>query len=212
VRGTIVVLHGVADNRGSAASVVPRFTKKGLAVVAYDSRAHGESGGEFCTYGFHEKQDLRRVVATLPPAPVILFGTSLGGAVALQAAADEPRVAGVVAAEVFSDLTTVVRERTPPLVPWFLVRHAIRIAGERGDFDVEEVSPVRAAGFIRAPVLLIHGAQDRDTGPDHSRRIFDALQGEKRLILVEGAGHNASLRGPDVWMDIEAWIESVVGR
>jgi hypothetical protein len=211
-RGTIVVLHGVASNRGSAANLVGRFTKKGLALVAYDSRAHGESGGEFCTYGFHEKEDLRRVIAVLPSGPVILLGTSLGGAVALQAAANEPRVSGVVAAEVFSDLATVVRDRTPRFVPEFFVKHAFRIAGERGDFDVEQVSTIRAAASIRAPVLLIHGSADRDTGPDHAQRILEALQGDKRLILVEGAGHNASLRGPHVWTEIEAWVERHVNR
>jgi pimeloyl-ACP methyl ester carboxylesterase len=209
-RGTLVSLHGVADNRRGAAGLVSRFGKRGLAVVAYDSRAHGESEGEFCTYGFHEKQDLRRVIAALMPGPVILFGTSLGGAVALQAAAGEPRVSAVVAAETFSDLATVVRDRAPGITPDFLLRQAFRIAGERGDFDVEEVSPVRAAASIRVPVLLIHGAKDRDTGPDHSRRIYDALAGEKRLILVPGAGHGQSLRGANVWSSIEAWVESVL--
>ena len=178
--------------------------------MAYDSRAHGESDGEFCTYGFHEKEDLRRVIAALPPGPVILFGTSLGGAVALQAAAGEPRVSGVIAAETFSDLATVVRERAPWITPDFLIRQAFRIAGERGDFDVEQVSPVRAAASIRAAVLLIHGAEDRDTGPDHSRRIYDALTGEKRLIVVPGAGHGQSLSGPDVWREIEDWVEQLI--
>ena len=207
-RGTVVILHGVADNRGSTANVIPRFRQKGLAVVAFDSRAHGESGGEFCTYGFHEKNDLRRVIATLSPGPVLLFGTSLGGAVALQAAAGEPRVTGIVAAEVFSDLPAVVRDRTPRFVPGFLVRQAFRVAAERGDFDVEQVSPLRAAASIHVPVLLIHGAEDRDTPPAHAQEIFDALAGEKRLILVEGAGHNASLRGPKVWSEIDEWVET----
>jgi uncharacterized protein len=207
IRGTVVSLHGVADNRRGAAGLVERFGRHGLALVAYDSRAHGASDGEFCTYGFHEKQDLRRVIAALPAGPVILFGTSLGGAVALQAAAGEPRVAGVVAAETFSDLATVVRDRAPRFTPDFLIRQAFRIAGERADFDPEQVSPVRAAASIRAPVLLIHGAEDRDTKPGHSRRIYDALPGEKRLILVPGAGHGQALSGPNVWSEIEAWVQ-----
>jgi pimeloyl-ACP methyl ester carboxylesterase len=210
VRGTIVVLHGVAANRDSATNVVPRFIERGLAVVAYDSRAHGESGGEFCTYGYHEKEDLRSVIRTLPAGPVFLFGTSLGGAVALQAAAGEPRVSGVVAAEIFSDLAAVVRDRTPPFVPDFLIRQAFRVAGDRADFDVEQVSPLAAAAAIHVPVLLVHGAADRDTPPHHAQRILGALQGDKRLILVEGAGHNASLSGPNVWTEIEAWLDALL--
>jgi pimeloyl-ACP methyl ester carboxylesterase len=212
----MIFLHGVAANRGSATGVIPRFTSKGFDVIAYDSRAHGESGGDTCTYGFREKEDLRRVIDALAPGlsraesrgAVILLGTSLGGAVALQTAAIDPRITAVIAAEVFSDLATVARDRTPWPVPRFLLSDALRIAGERGNFDVEQVSPVRAAASVRVPVLLIHGANDRDTRPEHSKRILDALPGEKRLILVEGAGHNASLRGPEVWAEINEWIET----
>src|SRR5687767_8148688 len=112
-RGTVVYLHGVADNRASAAGAIQRFTPKGLEVIAYDSRRHGTSDGEFCTYGFHEKADLRKIIDTLPLGPVILIGSSLGAAVALQEAAGDRRVVGVVAAEVFSDLRTVAVERAP---------------------------------------------------------------------------------------------------
>jgi len=68
-RGTLIYLHGIADNRTSGAGVLDRFRRQGFDVVAYDSRAHGESEGEHCTYGYHEKQDLRRVLDTLRPAP-----------------------------------------------------------------------------------------------------------------------------------------------
>ena len=81
-RGTIVWLHGVADNHGSAAGLVDRFVPRGFDLVAYDSRAHGDSDGDVCTYGFYEKDDLARVIDTLEPGPVVLIGDSLGGAVA----------------------------------------------------------------------------------------------------------------------------------
>ena len=61
-RGTIVYLHGVADNRGSSSSIVDHFVPRGFDVVAYDSRAHGESEGDACTYGYYEKVDLSRVL------------------------------------------------------------------------------------------------------------------------------------------------------
>ena len=83
---------GVADNRGSGAGIVRRFVDRRFDVIAYDSRAHGDSGGDACTYGYFEKEDLRRVLDTVPPGPVVLIGTSLGAAVALQAAAALARV------------------------------------------------------------------------------------------------------------------------
>jgi uncharacterized protein len=209
-RGTLVFLHGVADNRGSVAGIFPRFVSQGLDVVAYDSRAHGESTGTICTYGYWEKADLRKVLDTLPPGPIVLLGTSLGAAVALQEAADDRRVTGIVAAEVFSDLRTVARERAPRVLTEGTIRRAFAIAEERGRFHVDSVSPVLAATRIHVPVLLIHGAEDTDTTPDHSRRVFAALEGPKQLILVEGARHNESLRREETWRRIEEWIDRLL--
>jgi pimeloyl-ACP methyl ester carboxylesterase len=209
-RGTIICLHGVADNRASSAGVIERFTGKGFDVIAYDSRAHGESGGEFCTYGYFEKEDLRRVLDTIETGPIVLIGSSLGAAVALQAAADDPRVAAVVAAEVFCDLRTIARERVPSFLGEGMIRKALSLAGKRGAFDVDSVSPLIAARRVNAPVLLIHGAEDIDTRPEHSQRVFAALPGPKRLILVENARHNESLSQASVWVAIENWLAGVL--
>lgn len=205
-RGAVVFLHGVADNRTGVAGAVRRFTARGVDVIAYDSRAHGESDGEDCTYGYYEKGDLRRVLNTVPPGPIALIGTSLGAAVAVQAAADDPRITTVVAAEIFSDLRTVARERAPFFLPEGTVRAALALAGKRGGFEVDKVSPVTAAARVSIPVLLIHGADDEDTPASHSQRVYDALRGPKQLILVDGAGHNESLGRGATWLEIERWI------
>ena len=210
-RGTIVYLHGIADNRRSATGVIQRFVPRGFDVVAYDSRAHGESGGDACTYGFFEKQDLRRVIDTLGTGPVILIGTSLGAAVALQAAADDPRVRAIVAAETFSDLETVATERAPVFFTAGTIARAFAAAEKEARFQVDEVRPSRSAQRIVAPVLLIHGANDVETPPRHSERVYAALSGPKRLILVPGAGHNGSLQS-EVWDQIERWLDELVPK
>lgn len=208
-RGTLVYLHGIADNRTSGAGIVERFTRQGLDVVAFDSRAHGQSEGDTCTYGFFEKQDLNRVLDSIHAKPIILIGTSLGAAVALQEAADDERVRAVVAAETFSDLRTVATERAPFFFTRRAIQEAFALAEQQGRFQVDAVSPAAAASRISIPVLLIHGAADRDTSPDHSRRVFAALAGPKRLILIPGAGHNGSLRG-NIWPEIQGWVQSVI--
>ena len=210
-RGALILLHGIADNRGSISGVVARFAKRGLTVVAYDSRAHGNSGGTACTYGYFEKDDLRRVIDSLASKPVVLLGTSLGAAVALQEAADDPRVAGVVAAEVFSDLRTVARERAPFVLSDSVINRAFTIAEERGQFRIDAVDVTAAARRMTRPVLLVHGADDSDTRPDHSRRVYEALAGPKGLILVPGAGHNESLSKGETWDRIERWIDELIG-
>jgi pimeloyl-ACP methyl ester carboxylesterase len=205
-----VFLHGVADNRLSGAGVVARFVSRGFEAVTYDSRAHGESGGDFCTYGYYEKDDLRRVITALGRRRVAVIGHSLGGAVALQAAAEDERIGTVVAVESFSDLRTVAGERAFYL-PAFLVERAFRYAEERGVFQASGVSPVKAAAKITVPVLVIHGTADDATSPEHSKRIYEALAGPKRLILVDGARHTQSLARADVWDTIDKWIDELVG-
>jgi uncharacterized protein len=210
-RGTLIYLHGVADNRMSGTGIGQRFAEQGFDVVAYDSRAHGESGGEACTYGFYEKRDVVRVLDTITVRPIVLFGVSLGAAVALQAAALDDRIATVVAVETFSDLRTVARERVPSIVTDRSFEKSLALAEQRAAFQIHEVSPAAAAAQIRVPVLLIHGAKDRETPPAHSRRVFEALRGPKRLVLVPNAGHNESLRGAG-WNEIDAWLDATVPR
>lgn len=211
-RGTMIYLHGVADNRASGEGVMRRFQKSGFDVIAYDSRAHGDSGGAACTYGYHEKNDLRRVLDTVRPGPVILIGSSLGAAVSLQLAAEEPRVSALISAEAFSDLRTVATDRAPFFFTAGMIAKSFAIAEEQGNFRIDDANPAVAAKSIKCPVLVIHGADDVDTRPDHAERIFNALTAPKRLILVSGAAHNQSLASSEVWQDIETWVDSVVPR
>jgi len=206
-RGTVVYLHGVADNRGSSIGFADHFVARGFDVVAYDSRAHGESDGEACTYGFYEKQDLHKVLDRVA-TPIVLIGSSLGASVALQEAADDRRVAAVVAVSPFSDLRTVAIERAPFFASSGNIADAFRIAEEQGKFRVDEVSPMTAAPRITAATLVIHGDHDDETPPAHSRRIFAALHEPKRLILVN-AGHNHVLDA-SVWREIDSWIEAAL--
>jgi hypothetical protein len=208
-RATIIYLHGIADNRASSEGVITRFRPRGFEVIAYDSRAHGESEGAACTYGFFEKRDLRRVADTVVSGPIVLIGSSLGAAVALQEAADDPRIGAIVAAEPFSDLRTVATERAPFVFTRALIDRAFSLAEQQGKFEVTAVSPLRAAAQIHVPVLLIHGDADVDTPPDHSRRIFAALAGPKRLLLMPGAHHNESLTEA-AWNDVEHWLDQII--
>jgi pimeloyl-ACP methyl ester carboxylesterase len=204
-RGTIVYLHGIGDNRGSAAGVIQRFVPLGFDVIAYDSRAHGQSSGDACTYGYYEKGDLRRVIDTARVSPIILIGTSLGAAVALQEATDDPRVTAVIAAETFADLRSVATERAPAFFSQSVIDKAFALAEREAGMRVDDVSPEQAADRVAARVMLIHGAADTDTPPAHSQRVYARLRSDKRLLLVPGAHHNQSLNS-DTWAEIERWL------
>lgn len=210
-RGTIVYLHGVASNRGFGGGLAEHFVPRGFDVVAYDSRAHGESEGDACTYGYYEKVDLSRVLDALPDAgPIVLLGTSMGAAVALQAAAEDRRVSAVVAVATFSDLRTAAAERAPFFASKGNIDEAFRMAEEQGKFKVDDVAPVAAAARITIPVLVIHGASDNETPPAHSARVYEALHGPKQLLLVPHAGHNNSINA-QTWITIDDWLDRWIG-
>ena len=152
---------------------------------------------------------LHRVLDTIHGGPIVLLGHSLGAAIALQEAADDPRVTTVISAETFSDLRTVATERAPLFFSSGVIGRGFRLAESEAHFRVDAVSPVKAAACIRIPVLVIHGEADTDTPPSHSRRVFDALAGPKRLILVPSAHHSESLRG-EVWAQVDNWIDDIL--
>lgn len=207
---TVVYLHGSGDNRDSGNWIAERLVPEGYDVLAYDGRAHGESTGDACTYGALEKKDLGRVLEQLGIRRAVLVGASLGAAVALQGAPDDSRVIGVVAASTFSDLETIARDRAPPTMREAQIREAFELAGRLAGFSVSDASPLRAASRITVPVLIVHGADDRETSPEHSRRVYAALSAPKALRIVERAGHNGVLSM--IWPEVRRWIDDAAAR
>jgi pimeloyl-ACP methyl ester carboxylesterase len=206
-RGLVVYLHGIAHNREGGLPVAERLGPRGYDVLTFDGRAHGRSTGEACTYGFHERHDVSRALDEFEAPEAILIGHSLGASVALQTAAIDPRVTGVIAASPFSDLETIVRERSQwLLLPDSYVEAALRRAGELGRFTPTEASPLAVAPEVRVPVLVLHGEDDFKTPPDHSRRIFDALGGPRRLAILPGIAHDEILGREEAWREIEAFF------
>jgi pimeloyl-ACP methyl ester carboxylesterase len=200
-------LHGLGDNRGGSLGIARHFTARGFDVLAYDGRAQGESGGDACTYGFFEKRDLSRVLDKLGETRALVLGVSLGGGVALQAAAVDTRIALAVAVSPVSDLRTAARERAPFFASQGNVDEAFRIAEAEAHFRADDVSAVAAAAHVTAPTLLIHGAKDTETPPAHSDRIYRALAGPKQLFMVPDTGHKHVLT-PDAWQQIDAFIDA----
>ncbi len=160
--------------------------------------------GDACTYGYYEKKDLARVLDQLGVQHAIAVGVSLGAAVALQAAADDPRIRAVVSVATFSSLERIARARVGRIASEGQIRQAFAIVERDGRFKVAEVSPVAAAARIRVPVLVMYGSADSETPTVHSREVHAALAGPKNLEEVAGAGHDDALvKG---WDRADAWI------
>jgi fermentation-respiration switch protein FrsA (DUF1100 family) len=182
------------------------FLNHGFIVLVPDSRAHGESGGAIATYGLLEADDVRRWVSWLiddqHPSQVFGMGESLGGAVLIQSLAVEPRFSAIVAESSFSSFERIARDRVaerlplpseigrllaaPPVWAGFLY------ARLRYGLDFRAASPEAAIARSITPVLLIHGLNDAQTPPAHSRILASKRSLNTVLWLVPGAGHTGA--------------------
>jgi dipeptidyl aminopeptidase/acylaminoacyl peptidase len=194
----VVVCHGYGASRRYVTGLLPFLHRAGFAVISFDFRGMGESGGRFCSFGQCEKEDVRtasrylRAHAGVGPGQVGALGLSMGGAAAIMAAAEDADIGAVVADCAFARLDQMVPQRFarfgragPPLAcctQWW----GERLAG----FSVSSVSPVAVAARLSPrPLLLIHGEADTHTPPAHSRELYAAARDPKELWIVPGAGH-----------------------
>jgi len=197
----VVILHGVGDNRASQTGYAQFMLARGYGVVMMDSRAQGESEGAMATYGWMERNDARRIddaiLAAAPVRHLFYFGESMGGAIALQSAAADVRIAGVVAEDPFSNLREVTYDyaglQFSPLLGKTLFRPAAIVAlsqaEKEGGFRAMDVSPEDAVAVRPTPILLICGTDDHKIPCRHAHRIFRHAIGPKELWVVNGAGH-----------------------
>jgi len=199
---TIIYLHGVGDNKISGLLLAKVLHENHFNVLMYDSRVHGESSGRYCTYGFHEKFDVKRAVDALKTfeeqkkyriGPIGIFGTSMGGAVALQAASIEPRIAAIIAEASFATLRQITVDYQKRLLrlPWHFLRNiAMKRSETIAQFKHREVSPIDALKYIHSPVFFIHGKSDAFIKYQYSEEMFAKANEPKSLWLVDHANHS----------------------
>lgn len=200
---SVIVLHGITDNREGVAGYAKMFLDHGYAVLLPDARDHGESGGDMATYGISEAGDIHQWVSWMyahdPPACVYGFGESYGAALVLQSLAAEPRYCAVVAESSFSTAREMSYERVSgPLHvgPWFghtigwpVLQSALIYAKARYHVDLLLPSPLVAVQHSRVPVLLIHGERDRSISSRHGFILAGAAPDRVQLWIVPNAGH-----------------------
>jgi len=194
--GTVVILcHGLRANRCGGLPLARMLADHGYGALLFDFRACGESEGEVTTYGAFEVYDLLGAVRYLRGRPevkhIAVIGYSLGGVVAIRAAARAPDIEAVIVEGAFASLEELSNQR------WgqsFLARIIAPLTTAFAQWQtgarVSAVRPVDDIGLISPrPVLLIHGTADVNVPPEHSRRLFAAAREPKELWMPEGIGH-----------------------
>ncbi|HTW24818.1 MAG TPA: alpha/beta hydrolase [Candidatus Baltobacteraceae bacterium] len=201
----VLLFHGLSDNRTGVVGAAEILLRHGYSVVMMDARAHGQSGGEMATYGWKERYDTVAITNALYASEKVThlyaLGVSMGAAIALQSAAVEPRIEGVIAEDPFADLREVSYDYAGlHWSPWLgkTLFRAAAIAGmaalaKAGGFSPDDVSPEKAVAARPFAVLLICGTSDRVIPCRHAERVYRAARGPKELWAVPGAQHASAL-------------------
>lgn len=198
---TVVVFHGNAGTRADRADLAAALGRRGMAVLLTDYRGYGGNPGEPSEEGLVADGlaalAYARSRSDVDAGRIVLFGESLGSGVAVAVAAatataDPP--AAVVLRSPFTSFAEVARAHYP-FIP------AEALLADRFDSRAR-------IGEVAVPVLVIAGTGDTIVPVAQSRDLFEAAPEPKRLLVVDGAGHNdwVLLAGAEVMDAVGAFV------
>jgi fermentation-respiration switch protein FrsA (DUF1100 family) len=198
-RGHLLHFHGNAGNISHRLHEAAALSGAGFDVLLFDYRGYGRSTGWPHEAGlYHDARAARAALATRlggDAPPPLYLGESLGGALALALALEQPP-RGLVLQSTFTSVRALARLHYP-LVPAFVVPDAY--------------PSLRRIGRLRAPLLAIHGEADGIVPFAHGQALFEAAPEPKQFHLVAGAGHNdlVAVMGRSYGEVIGRWADEI---
>lgn len=171
--------HGNAGNMIHRLENLRELYRLGLSVFLFDYRGYGKSQGRPSEDGLYQDAlgayDYLTRVRRIRPERVVIFGRSLGGAVAGELATQRPAV-GLLLESCFPSIEAVARRHYMGLPLHWLLGAAFRL---------EDRLP-----HLSLPKLFIHGDRDDIIPIELGRQAFAAAKDPKEFYVVVGADHN----------------------
>ncbi len=176
----LLYLHGARWNVTGSAFRMQRMQELGFSVLGIDYRGFGKSSADLPSEAM-AYEDARAawdwLGKTYPGRPRYIFGHSLGGAIAIDLAAQVGDEAGTLVEGTFTSIPDVVSSFK---WGWLPVSPLI----------TQRFEAVQRVPAIGSPLLVVHGSNDRLIPPALGQRLFDAATGKKAFVLVEGGSHH----------------------
>jgi fermentation-respiration switch protein FrsA (DUF1100 family) len=204
-RRTILVCNGNAGNMSYRLDRAREMQRRlGVSVLLFDYRGYGKSEGSPDEEGTYRdaRAAYRHAVEEKGVAPkdLVLFGESLGAAIAVQMALDRPAGALVLESP-FTSIPEMARAAypfLPPIGPLIRTRY-------------ETIAKVQR---LTLPLLVLHGERDQIVPFAQGRRVFEAAGGSKRFFAIPGAGHNDTYvsGGEAYWRALRDFFEALPAR
>ena len=201
-RGTLLFFHGNAGNISHRLDSLRIFNTLGLSVLIIDYRGYGQSQGRISETGTYLDAEAAWQYLTdqkrIDPQNIILFGRSLGGAIAANLAAKHPPAA-LILESVFSS----VPEMAARFYPVFPVRLLARFS-----YDTR-----KSLASVFCPVLVIHSPDDEIIPFENGRILFETAREPKSFLEIHG-GHNEGFlaSGPFYVKGLENFINKNLSK
>jgi len=162
---TILIMHGFNANRNQLIHHSEYLLPEGYGILTFDFRNHGTSEGNVTSMGFHELKDARAAYRYLQEQPetdnVILWGHSMGGAIATQLMA-EVDATGLFIDATFAEFPSIVRAGTQlrglPATPVTEIVTTMYAVLTQSNWT--QMRPVDKIKDIEKPMLFFHGTND----------------------------------------------------
>ncbi|BAD80166.1 hypothetical protein syc1976_d [Synechococcus elongatus PCC 6301] len=203
---TVLYLHGIQGRWVDTEDRLLQLLSLGLSVLVLQYRGYGRSSGPFP----NEQRvcaDAEAAVAYLakehaiPSDRLLVYGHSLGGAIAAELANRQPKLAGLILEGSFSSMRamTQYRQRFAWFPNWLLHQR----------FDT--LAKVRQSSV---PVLILHGEADTEVPALMSEALFLAAAGPKQLCRIPDGGHNdlPKLAGDRYRQAFQRFLDLVAAR
>ena len=194
---TLLWFHGNAGNLGDRVGLLELLHDElGLGIFMVDYRGYGRSEGKPSEDGLYA--DARAALEAVMEHSdegsdeVVVFGQSLGAAVAVELASARP-LGGVVLEAAFTSIPDMARHHYSFLPVGPLLRTS---------FDSE----ARIAE-IDAPLLMIHGENDDIVPIEMGRKVFEAAESPKEFRAVPSAGHNDVFRRTEFVAALKSFLD-----
>jgi uncharacterized protein len=199
----ILVVHGAGSRKENHADFARLACASGWAALTFDQRGHGESEGEMSPAAIADASRMARLLAEVEgvdPERVCARGSSMGGFVAIHAAATSRSLAGAIAIcpagerHLLSGLRRgelEMRADRRALEPWLELldlREAVALMGAK-------------------PLLLMHADGDDQIPAEWSEELFELAEEPRRLIVVPGGHHRSVQHDPELGSLALEWLE-----
>lgn len=196
-KGTVCLFHGHGGNKAGVIAEAREFNRMGYNTILTDFRAHGASGGNICTIGYNESEDVKAVYDHIKAGGeknILLWGISMGAVSVAKAVADygiEP--SRIILEMPFGTLLEAaegrIRMMKLPAEP--LASMVIFWGGIEQGFWAFNMKPTGYMSKIKCPVLLQWGRNDPRVTESETNALFAGITTPKKLVIYEQSGHQS---------------------